>query len=185
MRRNRYLDFILLCKRLNNIKRYSVFNKFCSQSVSEHTFLMTIIAMQLGEIERGLGKKLDMAKLLICSLFHDIPESISGDIIYDFKISKKGFIKEIENMEIKEIKNKLKNFKFLESFVHLYSKCKDNSLEGQIVSIADVIEPYFYVSDEIKMGNKEFNKIKKVCIKIIKKCNLESVKIFFKEICEI
>ncbi len=81
---------IMMARRLSNVYRYSRLFMVTRQSVSEHSFNATVI---FNEIVKELAKfaliSFDAAFLALnAMLLHDLDESVSGDIPYDFKDTK-------------------------------------------------------------------------------------------------
>ncbi|MCV0372575.1 MAG: HD domain-containing protein [Nitrosarchaeum sp.] len=72
------LDFFNTVANLKNIPRQGWFDKLGiekPESVSDHTFSMTVMAMIFSDLQR-----LDTLKILKMSLLHDLAESVTGDM---------------------------------------------------------------------------------------------------------
>lgn len=70
--------------RAGHVKRWHIINTGYAQSLAEHSFLVTVIAIELynamiGLEGRGEGNK-EMLVLIMGALFHDMPEVRTGDI---------------------------------------------------------------------------------------------------------
>jgi len=84
------LDFFNTVINLKNIPRQGWIDKLgleTSESVSDHTFSMTVMSLIFSEIQ-----KLDTLKVLKMSLIHDLTESLTGDLTPN-QISKQEKIK--------------------------------------------------------------------------------------------
>jgi 5'-deoxynucleotidase len=98
-------DFFQIIINLKNVQRKGWKNKLDlknSESVADHSYSMTLMALILSDIQR-----MDTKKIVKMSLLHDLVESVVGDFTPD-EISK--FKKqELENKSMKNILAKLPN----------------------------------------------------------------------------
>ena len=89
---------------MENLTRWHVFNNIKYENVAEHSFETAIIAMTLSYISNAFyGGNFNAEHLAILALFHDYPETVTGDSIspihYNSNVAK-GFEKlEEEIME--------------------------------------------------------------------------------------
>ena len=85
------LDDLLSSRRVSNITRFSLFRVQNKQTVADHSFHVAILAMLIAEdVDRHYKKEMiSINKDLVIklALFHDIEESVIGDIQYHFKNS--------------------------------------------------------------------------------------------------
>jgi len=66
--------------RAGHIQRWHVVNTVKSQTVAEHAYLVTVIAMELYTKEIGANDPAEFNQLMAAALFHDAPEIRYGDI---------------------------------------------------------------------------------------------------------
>ena len=130
------LDFFNTVANLKNIPRQGWIDKLGMEkpeSVSDHTFSMTVMAMVFADLQQ-----LDTLKILKMSLLHDLVESITGDMTPN-QISKKDkAILETQNMT--EI---LKNLppKLQKDFLELWCEFQQNlTPESRMVHELDKLE---------------------------------------------
>ena len=64
--------------RAQTVERWTIINKTRRQSVAEHSWMVTVIAMRLYQ-EVSVDNR-NMLPLIVAALFHDAPESRTGDI---------------------------------------------------------------------------------------------------------
>lgn len=130
------LDFFNIIAKLKTIPRQGWIDKAGikkPESVADHTFSMTAMAMVLSDLN-----ELNTEKILKMSLLHDLAESLTGDLTPD-KISKDEKIN-LENKAMKEILDKLPedlsiNYKSLwEEFQN------NNSVESKFLHDVDKLE---------------------------------------------
>ena len=50
------------------------------ESVADHSYMVSLVALILAMQEKQKGKQIDLEKVLIMALTHDLPESVSQDI---------------------------------------------------------------------------------------------------------
>ncbi|OYT62283.1 MAG: phosphohydrolase [Thermofilum sp. ex4484_15] len=110
------------------------------ESVAEHTYETSIIAYFLSRYLMDNGVKVDIAKVLTLSLFHDISEAITGDIP---RVAKK-YVRENVTALLEE------NFPSLANMVK-----RGGDLESKIVKIADNLSAYLQGLIYNKGGFKE------------------------------
>ncbi|MFQ5572847.1 MAG: HD domain-containing protein [Nitrosopumilaceae archaeon] len=129
------------------------------ESVADHTFSMSTIAMVLADIQ-----KLDTHKVLKMSLLHDIAESIIGDLTPE-DISKNDKI-ELENKTMNEILSNLPE-NLTKDYLALWNEYNENNTEeAKLVHDVDKLEMVFqalsYSNDGIERKKFEpfFNSAK-------------------------
>jgi len=122
------------------------------ESVADHTFSMSTIAMVLSDLQ-----KLDTQKVLKMSLLHDIAESITGDLTPE-DISKNEKI-ELENKTIDKILGNLPD-DLAKNYLTIWNEYNKNiSDEAKLVHEVDklemVIQALSYANDGIKKEKLE------------------------------
>ncbi len=122
------------------------------ESVADHTFSMSTIAMVLSDLQ-----KLDTQKVLKMSLLHDITESITGDLTHE-DISKNEKI-ELENKTIDKILCNLPD-DLAKNYLTIWNEYGENiSDEAKLVHEVDklemVIQALSYANDGIKKEKLE------------------------------
>jgi len=148
--------------RMALVYRYSSFPQHQRESVAEHTYfvmqLSWILAQHIEERENdGDGATMiDYALLLEKGLFHDIDESITGDIIRPFKYSSMKLNEEMTRASIKVLEE---NYSELPGggsiLMDRWRTAKDLiSLEGRIIDFADVWSVWLYLRREVALGNR-------------------------------
>lgn len=172
------VEFMFISKNMENVVRFSNRSKIKNQTVAEHTSYVAIISYLIAKMEEKYnGAKINYEKLMGYSLFHDVPEAFSGDVVRDFK-------KKIENFEsiydrtCQLIINEITKDNPLNGCIE--RNCfgmGDESIEGQIVAAADILDPFIYIIQEKKLGNTNMKDIYNNIIKILDNSKFETVKI--------
>lgn len=65
--------------RIGHIKRWHNVNTIREQTVAEHCFMVSVIALELFQTMVGFDDPLEVSQLVVGSLFHDAPETAAGD----------------------------------------------------------------------------------------------------------
>lgn len=138
-------SFIFEVGLLNNFKRSGFdFLGSCNQNISSHSFRASIIAYVLAK-----KLKADENKAAILTLFHDIPETRTGDINY----FQKQYTKKDETKAVNDI---ALNIPELSSLVDLNMEFNaGESIESKIAQDADVLELIFTLKEELDKGNQQ------------------------------
>jgi 5'-deoxynucleotidase YfbR-like HD superfamily hydrolase len=145
--------------RLRNVVRFSNSSRNSNETVAEHSFYVAMFSMliYLDMEQRGFFNKdnaLDLRKMLMRALVHDVEESHSGDFIRTFKHSSPELSQAIENAStafMHVIFNGILHDP--KELVQAWMESKENSLEGHIVRFADFLSVVSYIFNEVKRGN--------------------------------
>ena len=165
MTEDNYLEFFNEALRLKRMPRsgwiYSGVPLSKVESVADHTYMVSLISLMTALEEKQKGYEVDVEKVLIMSLIHDLSEGISQDIdrrvrkfapekFDDFKhdMDKKA-LEKFADMLPKNTGEKIKEY--------FYEYLEGKSREAQIVHEADRIEVIFQLVDYVKKGNSKDN----------------------------
>ncbi len=140
------VNFIFEVGILSNFKRSGFdFLGSCNQNISSHIFRTAIIGFMLS-MENS---KADANKTAILCLFHDIPETRTGDI----NMFQKEYVIKNEKKAISDI---FQNFEYSQFYVDLIEEFNNgNSIEAIYARDADVLELIFTLKVELDKGNKQ------------------------------
>jgi len=173
---------------LEMINRAPGYFKFEEHNVAAHSFKVTQAAQMLGDIEEQAGHAVDWRSLYEKALNHDYTERFIGDI----KTPVKYATNELRTMLAKVDESLTENFiqteipvEFREAYERRFAECKDDTLEGKILSVADKIDLMYESFGEIQKGNPEpvYMDIYRSSLKAIMKFNdMASVQYFLKMI---
>ena len=162
--------------------------KYEEHSVAAHSFKVTKIAQFLGTVEEQQGNIIDWRSLYEKALNHDYSELFIGDIKTPVKYATPQLREMLGDVEESMTENFIRN-EMPKEFQAIYSKRlkegKDETLEGQILSVADKIDLLYESFGEIQKGNPEniFAEIYEESLKtILRFSHLSSVQYFLTEI---
>lgn len=132
--------------------------KYFEHNVAAHSFKVTKIAQYLGTVEEYHGNKVDWKSLYEKALNHDFAEIFTGDIKTPVKYAS-GELKKLFSQVEEEMVDHFINEEIPEQYQSIYrerlQEGKDDSLEGQILSVADKIDLLYETFGEIQKRNPE------------------------------
>ena len=115
-----------------------------SQSVAEHSFRVTIIGFALAKLE----KDVDIFKVVKMCLFHDLPETRTGDLNY----VNKHYVDAKEDEAIQDLASTLP---FGGEIEELLKELKSNNTkEAKLVHDADQLELILQLKEQLDLGNQ-------------------------------
>ncbi|QAB24296.1 HD domain-containing protein [Lactiplantibacillus plantarum] len=143
---------------LETIQRAPGFFKYQNHSVAAHSFKVAEVAQFLGDVEENAGQIVDWRALYEKSLNHDYNERFIGDIKTPVKYATPTLRTMLADVEHKLSQNFVQNeipAEFQAAYSRRLSEGKDETLEGQILSVADKIDLLYESFGEIQKGNPE------------------------------
>ena len=174
-----YKKYLTQIRRLSHSMRWSGESKLLPISVMAHLVEVTFISYIIASIENHDKKdSIDTLEMLLRSIYHDIPEAITGDIINPTKKSVPGFAEVLEKVEKAMLDDYLfchapKNFK---TEIERYIFQPFDEKEGKLVKYSDIFAALFEAKIEGLYGNtREFEDICKNLEKILSPLPLKSV----------
>ena len=151
-------QFIPGLSNLETLRRAPGFFKYQEHSVAAHSFKVAEIAQMLGDVEELAGNKVNWQMLYEKSLNHDYTERFIGDIKTPVKYATPTLRQMLADVEATMTENFIKNEiprDFQDRYRRRLSEGKDETLEGQILSVADKIDLLYEGFGEIEKGNPE------------------------------
>lgn len=142
---NQIVSFIFEAGLLNRFKRSGFdFLGTGNQNISSHSFRTAVISYILAEKLNA-----DSSKAVLLSLFHDIPETRTGDINH----FQKKYVEKNEMKAVEDIAEDIKELSSLPSFISEFNN--GSSIEAEIARDADILELIFTLKEEVDNGNKQ------------------------------
>lgn len=178
-------SYIYEYRNLMELLRYQ--NKFMHKrtSVVEHMWFVAKTAHVLALlIKEKYNIDVDIANVLLRALNHDVSERITGDILSTTKrmtAEMKIAVDEMEERAFSEYIAETIPSSVFKEFEQYILHPKDDTVEGRILSAADIIDTIFECADEIKLGNTEvFNHVLQRVSESLINVKLESLDYFLK-----
>lgn len=146
-------------QRLGCLMRFGNMPRLAAQSVSEHSYDVTFLAMLVGDYLEDKNVSVDKLRLLEMGLVHDVEEVASGDILKPLKHGK--FKEELDNLNENNMfyLTRLLGTK-KDKYLGLWREVKDgDTLEAKLISFVDMIDRILYCLKESHMGNNYFKEL--------------------------
>lgn len=157
--------------RLSCIIRYNNTPKVVGESVAEHSYYVSLMAMLIADYLNAQHTNLVKTDELIrMALLHDVEEIISGDIIKVLKTA--GFREELERMNRQSMEYLVGKLPFgiWAEYLDLWQKCKDRTtIEAQLLDFVDWLAVVTYSIKEVHLGNRYFEEILVYALRSFKK----------------
>lgn len=177
-------NFFAMISRLKYIDRWALMRNTHPENLSEHCMETACIAHALAVIgNRRLGKSYNVERTALLGLYHDAPETLTGDMPTPVKYY---------NPDIREAYAKVEQ----SACEHLVSMLPDD-LRGdfspffvrdqsdwelwRLVKAADKICAYIKCIEEKKAGNTEFDRAAEFTLKAIEELAVPEAEEFMKE----
>lgn len=132
--------------------------KYQEHNVAAHSFKVTKIAQYFGTVEEHNGTAIDWKGLYEKALNHDYPEIFTGDIKTPVKYASSELntlFREVEEtMTVKFIEAEFPE-DYHKEYKRRLKEGKDDSIEGQILSVADKVDLLYESFGEIQKRNPE------------------------------
>lgn len=174
-------NFFAMVNRMKLIDRWALMNNTTKENIAEHSHSVAVIAHALALIgNKKFGKSYDAQRACLLALYHDTTEVITGDMptpvkYYNDEI--KNVYKDIERIAGERLLSMLPE-EFRDDYAPLFEQQKEDKELWALVKAADKISALIKCIEEIRMGNREFEKALEAQQKIIDNINLEEVKYF-------
>lgn len=132
--------------------------KYFEHNVAAHSFKVAKIAQYLATVEEHHGNTIDWKSLYEKALNHDFAEVFTGDIKTPVKYAKtelKMLFSQVEQDMVDTFINEEIPEPYKDIYRERLQEGKDDSLEGQILSVADKIDLLYETFGEIQKRNPE------------------------------
>lgn len=145
----------ILCSpllQISVVNRYSGIYLTRPDSVSDHTTQVGLIALMMANGLKKSGVSVDLGQLALKALVHDIDECITCDVPRNVKYYNdviKSHLDEVSSSSVKKISKQLE----FEELYKLWENSKDDTLEGFIVKLADMLHVVKKLSEELELLN--------------------------------
>jgi len=179
-----YKKYLLHIRRLSHSMRWAGKQRNYPISVMSHLAIITFISYILWNLENQKWGKIDILDLMLRSIYHDIPEFITWDIITPTKKAIEGFEEILEKVE----------YKMMDDYFFIYiSKEYKNEIskfmldpfswkQGQLAKQADLISALLESRIERDSWNTDFTDIYKNIKQNLNNSKNHSTNLFLKNI---
>lgn len=172
--------FFAYISKMKWIKRWGLMKNTAEENNMEHSWQVAVVAHALAMIENELyGGDLDAEHIAMLALYHEVGEVVTGDVASPIKYYNpdvKDAFGDLEEMARTKIWTMLPAA-LRESYRGIILHQAD-SREYQVVKAADKICAYLKCVEELKWGNREFEKAEFSIKKELAKMNDLAVEYF-------
>ena len=173
-------SFFAFAFRMKYINRWGLMKNSRGENLTEHSAETAMIAHALAVIgNRLFGKSHNPERIALFALYHDISETVTGDLPTPVKYYSGELLSSYKALE-KHAKEKLVS-KLPEELRDDFSDIifeNATDEEAEIIKAADKLSALIKCIEEVKNGNCEFSKAHESTLSSIEKINLPEVKYF-------
>lgn len=173
--------FYALMSRMKYIIRWGLMRNTRDENLSEHSLEVAQIAHALALINRNrFDGNADPNFVAVAAMYHDTSEIITGDMPTPIKYYNddiKGAYKQIEAAAQKQLTELLPE-DFKEDFNDIYNP---DELTNRLVKAADKISALIKCTEELNMGNREFEVAMSSTMKAIENLKCPEAEVFLTE----
>lgn len=174
-------DFYAVMSRMKYIYRWGLMRNTRNENLCEHSFEVAQIAHALAIINnKRFGGNADANFIAVSAMYHDSSEIITGDMPTPIKYYNdeiKGAYKQIEYAAQKQL-NEMLPEDFKAEFEKIYSP---DEVSARLIKAADKISALIKCTEELKMGNREFEVAYKQTKQTIEDMHLPEADVFLAE----
>ena len=176
--------FFAMVSRMKYINRWALMRNEHSENLSEHSFEVAVIAHALAVIKnKRFGGTVNGEKAALMGLFHDSPETLTGDMptpVKYYSEEVRNAYKTVEENACKSLVEMLPE-DFQSEFSPLLIPNEEDAELWKLVKAADKISALIKCLEERKAGNSEFIKAGEGIRESIEKLDMPEVKVFIEE----
>ncbi len=175
--------FFAMLSRMKYINRWGLMRNSRSESLSEHTLDVAVIAHALAVIHnKRFGGAVDTAKVALLALYHDAPEILTGDMPTPVKYLNddiRSAYKHVEQIAAGRLLSMLPD-DMQEEYTGLLLP-DEASEELELVKAADKLSALIKCIEEEHAGNGEFKTAKQSTLCMLEENPLPEVKVFLEQ----
>lgn len=176
--------FYAMISRMKYINRWALMRNEHHENLAEHSFEVSVIAHALTVIgNKRFGKNLDCERAAFLGLYHDAPETLTGDMptpVKYYSEEVRNAYKTVEDVACKNLVSMLPE-EFRDEYIAAFIPEENEKELWKYVKAADKISALIKCIEEKKAGNSEFVLAGESTVKAIKSLNLPEAEVFISE----
>ncbi len=175
--------FFAYLSRMKYIDRWGLMRNTFTENIQEHSHMVAVLAHSLAVIGREkFGSNLDPGEAAIAGLYHDAPESLTGDLPTPVKYDNPAITdayKTVETVAADKLLTMLP-----EELRPAFAPYVREELEPELLKVvkaADKLSAYIKCLEELKAGNREFRQAAEQTRKALEAMELPALDYFMAE----
>lgn len=146
---------------MNNLVRYCTTPSLIKESVSDHSFLISLLIIEASTEYKDLFKHLNLESLLIRATLHDLVETVTGDIPSPAKRAIPEYSRVFEEIEEATANNicQGRSNDFRRLLLKSIKFDDDDVLEEVAFKVFDYFCVLLKASNELYLGNKFYKRV--------------------------
>jgi len=177
-------SFFAMISRMKYINRWSLMRNSRPENLSEHSLEVAVVAHALAVIHNAKCEgRLDAQRVALLGLYHDAPESLTGDMPTPVKYHSeqlRNAYRAVEDNACRTLVDMLPEY-LKSEYSPFFFPCEADAELWKIVKAADKICALIKCIEEKKAGNTEFEKAAQSLEKAIAALELPETGIFMSE----
>ncbi len=176
--------FFAMISRMKYIDRWALMRNAHNENLSEHSLEVGIIAHALVLLHnKRFGGSLNPERAAVLAIYHDAPESLTGDMPTPVKYHNeqvRNAYKAVEDSACESLINMLPE-DLRDEYKPFFFAVEEDKPLWRFVKAADKISALIKCIEEEKAGNREFEKAKESIMNIIQNLNMPEADCFIEE----
>ncbi len=176
--------FFAMLSRMRYINRWSLMRNEHSENLSEHSFEVASVAHALAVIgNKRFGKNYNADRAALIGLYHDAPETLTGDMptpVKYYSEQVRAAYKTVEESACKSLLSMMPE-DFRDEYEPLFNPVESDRELWVLVKAADKISALIKCGEERKAGNCEFIYAAAGVREALSKMNMPEVDFFIAE----
>ena len=175
-------SFYAMLSRMKNIDRWALMRNTKTENICEHSHDVAVLVHALGLLHnRRFGGNVNVEKCVLMALYHDTTEILTGDMPTPVKYDNpelRAAYKQLEKMAANKLIDKLP-----EDLQPDYRELllPQDSEEKRLLKAADRLAALIKCIEELKQGNREFEKARYAVEVTIREMQLPAADCFLEE----
>lgn len=174
-------QFFAMMARMKYINRWGLMKNTLTENICEHSLDVAMIAHALGVINnKYFGGNVNADRLALMGMYHDATEIITGDMPTPVKYYSpviRNAYKEVEGVARDELLRGIPE-EMRDVYAPLLLDTEEEKELWAYVKAADKLSAYIKCIEEMRMGNKDFEKAYESIKSIIDEMDMPEVKYF-------
>lgn len=174
--------FFAYLSRMKYINRWALMHAARTETLSEHTLETAILTHALCTLRNErFGGQVDAGRAVLCALYHDAAETITGDLPTPVKYYSPRIREAYGELERAAGERLLQMLPLdLQAEYRSLFGCEDADIR-RILKAADKLSALVKCIEEERMGNREFACAKQAALEAIHRLKLPEAELFLKE----